>query len=127
MSKRQCRVSLLSGVLVLTVLATTLGTLGGAAAMEIADRQDQAATETTAEETDIEEVSLSADYYNPTFSMWAKADNSAQEVDLTATTPVYVYVLIPLVLVLLVFALSLLLVNRTLRIDPILLLGSKNE
>ncbi len=127
MSKRQCRVSLLSGVLALTVLAAALGTLGGAAAMEISNKLEQAAAETTAEETDVEEVSLSADYYNPTFSMWAKADSASQEVDLTATTPAYVYVLIPLVLVLLVFVLSLILINRNLKIEPMYLLGGKNE
>ena len=132
MSKRQCRVSLLTGVLVLTILAATLGTLGGAGAMQLANREDQAATETVSEETDVEEVSveeasLSADDYNPMFSMWAKADKSAQEVDLTATTPMYVYVVIPLALVLLVLVLSLVLINRNLKIEPIYLLSGKME
>ncbi len=127
MSKRQCRVSLLSGVLALTVLASGLGTLGGAAAMEVSNRQEQAAAETVSAETDAEELPLSADDYNPKYSLWAKADNANQEVDLTAAAPAYVYVLIPLALVLLVFALSLLLVNRNLKIEPMYLLGGKME
>ena len=128
MSKRQCRVSLLTGVLVLTILAAALGTLGGAGAMQLANRQDETVTvESTVEETDAEEVIYSADDYNPKYSMWAKADKSAQEVDLTATTPVYVYVAIPLALVLLVLVLSLVLINRNLKIEPIYLLSGKME
>lgn len=127
MSKRQCRVSLLAGILVLTILAAALGALGGAGAMQLANREDQIATETISEASDTEEVPLSADDYNPVFSMWAKADKFAQEVDLTATTPVYVYVVIPLALVLLVLVLSLVLIYRNLKIDPIYLLSSKSE
>lgn len=127
MSKRQCRASLLAGLLALTVLASGLGTAGAAAALELFHRQEQAAAETVSEESGDEEGLLAADDYNPKYSMWAKADNANQEVDLTATTPVFVYVLIPLALVLLVLALSLLLVNHNLKIDPILLLGGKND
>ena len=127
MSKRQCRMSLLTGILVLTILAATLGTLGGAGAMQLFNREDQAATETVSETSDTEEVPLSADDYNPMFSLWAKADKSAQEVDLAAATPVYVYVMIPLALVLLVLVLSLVLINRNLKIEPIYLLSGKIE
>ena len=148
MSKRQCRVSLLTGVLVLTILAATLGTLGGAGAMQLFNREEEpAATETVntassaeesnleednleesdIEEATVEEIPLSMDDYNPMFSLWAKGNNSAQEVDLTATTPVYVYVVIPLALVLMVLVLSLVLINRNLKIEPIYLLSGKIE
>lgn len=146
MTKSQCRVSMLAGVLVLTVLASCLGTLGGAAAMEVFHRQEQAAAEAAsednlAEESNLEEIAETDDgkedaaedvildpgEYNPKYSPWAQNANARQNVNFAARTPVFVYVLVPLALVLLVFVLSLLLVNRNLKIDPIYLLSSKSE
>ncbi len=144
MSRRQCRVSLLAGILALTVLASGLGTVGAAVSLELFHRQEQTVSEeSTAEESTIEEstieesttgestteekVSLSEDEYNPKYSLWAKADSTRQQLEVTAQTPAFVFVLVPLALVLLVFVLSLLLVNRNLKIEPIYLLSGKME
>lgn len=61
------------------------------------------------------------------YSLWAKADSTRQQLEVTAQTPVFVFVLIPTALVLLVFVLSLLLVNRNLKTEPIYLLSGKME
>lgn len=125
MSRRQCRVSLLAGILALTVLASGLGTVGAAVSLELFHKQEQTAVETTG--TAGEEISFSEDEYNPKYSLWAKADSTRQQLEVTVQTPVFVFALVPLALVLLVFVLSLILVNRNLKIEPIYLLSGKME
>lgn len=134
MTSRQCRVSLLAGVLTLTILASGLGTAGAAVSLELFHKQEETTVETTGtegtteiEETDGKEISFSEGEYNPKYSLWAKADSTRQQLEVTAQTPVFVFVLIPTALVLLVFVLSLLLVNRNLKIEPIYLLSGKME
>lgn len=133
MTSRQCRTSLLAGILALTVLASGLGTAGAAVGLELFHKQEQTTAETVSEESTAEEstteekVSLSEDEYNPKYSLWAKADSTRQQLEVTAQTPAFVFMLVPLALVLLVFAFSLLLVNRNLKIEPIYLLSGKME
>ncbi len=146
MSKRQCRVSLMAGILILTVLASSLGTAGAAMALEVFHRQEQTASETVREENFDEEnpaeeiaeadtvekdaatdVLLDPGEYNPKYSPWAQNASASQNITFDVRTPVFVYAVIPLALILLVFALSLLLVNRNLKVEPIYLLSGKME
>ena len=62
-----------------------------------------------------------------TFSIWAKGQTEVTEPETDATVPVAVYVFIPVCLLVFIFLLSLVLVNRNLKTEPILLLSGKGE
>lgn len=115
MTKRQCRVSLLAGLLTLTLAAVLFGSVCGAAAMDH--------TEFLAREEIID-----ADY-STEYSLWAvktdpvEADSAADD----AAAPIVLFLAISLGLLAAVFLLSLLLVNRNLKIEPIYLLSGKME
>ncbi len=152
MTKRQCRVSMVSGVLVLTLLASAVGGVGGGmllsfsenipAVEQTAEGEEASAPVSSAPEADSSVEAPSAETaidgepeaetiggFDIKFSLWAKDQERAEQElgALKVQMPAWLYFLVPLVLVAAVFLLSLLLVNRNLRTDPILLLGSKNE
>ncbi|MCH5352344.1 MAG: FtsX-like permease family protein [Acutalibacter sp.] len=107
MSKHQCRVSLLSGLMILVLLAVCVGTALGA---------------TSIVERDSGEVEAST--YLTTFSDWKNV--SIQTEEETAVPPV-LFLAIPIMMWLLTLCLGLLLLGRSLRIDPIYLLSGKME
>ena len=114
MSKKQCRKSLIAGVLVLSLAAAIVGSACGAVILNTMDSNDDI-TETTEFSTD--------------YSLWA-ANKPAAEVkldtaDVIVTTSLYIA--IPILLVLFVYLLALFLVERNLKIEPILLLSTKVE
>lgn len=113
MSKNQCRVSLMAGILVLALVASVIGVGIGAVLL-----QSDVLTDTAQSET--EEI-------NTTFSIWAKGQTEVTEPETDATVPVAVYVFIPVCLLVFIFLLSLVLVNRNLKTEPILLLSGKGE
>lgn len=113
MSKAQCRVSLMAGILVLALVASVIGVGIGAVLL-----QSDVLTDTAQSET--EEI-------NTTFSIWAKGQTEVTEPETDATVPVAVYVFIPVCLLVFIFLLSLVLVNRNLKTEPILLLSGKGE
>ena len=113
MSKAQCRVSLMAGILVLALVASVIGVGIGAVLL-----QSDVLTGTAQSET--EEI-------DTTFSIWAKGQTEVTEPDTDATVPVAVYVFIPVCLLVFIFLLSLVLVNRNLKTEPILLLSGKGE
>ena len=113
MSKAQCRVSLMAGILVLVLVASVIGVGIGAVLL-----QSDVLTDTAQSET--EEI-------DTTFSIWAKGQTEIAEPETDATMPVAVYVFIPVCLLVFIFLLSLVLVNRNLKTEPILLLSGKGE
>ena len=113
MSKAQCRVSLMAGILVLALVASVIGVGIGAVLL-----QSDVLTGTAQAET--KEI-------DTTFSIWAKGQTEVTEPETDATVPVAVYVFIPVCLLVFIFLLSLVLVNRNLKTEPILLLSGKGE
>lgn len=113
MSKAQCRRSLMAGILVLALVASVIGVGIGAVLL-----QSDVLTGTAQSET--EEI-------DTTFSIWAKGQTEVTEPETDATVPVAVYVFIPVCLLVFIFLLSLVLVNRNLKTEPILLLSGKGE
>ena len=113
MSKAQCRISLMAGILVLALIASIIGVSIGAGLL-----QSDLMTNTAQAET--EEI-------DTTFSIWAKGQMEVAEPEADVTVPVTVYVLVPLCLLVFIFVLSLVLVNQNLKTEPILLLSGKGE
>ena len=150
MSKGQCRVSLISGILVLTLLASAVGSVGGAVLMGRIDLNASTTAEETVENAESEapveeiEADLTEDTaaetleaaeepeegfaeFSTKFSLWASENNSVDYTGNDVTTPTALFFVIPLAMLLIVLILSLLLVNRNLKIEPIYLLSSKSE
>ena len=65
--------------------------------------------------------------FSTKFSLWASENNSVDYTGKDVTTPVALFFVIPLIMLLVVLVLSLLLVNRNLKIEPIYLLSAKSE
>ena len=151
MSRRQCRVSLISGLLVLTLLASAVGSACGAVLMNSIDL-NPASGETAGEldsEVPVEEMELTEDAtgeeafdeglqnaegaeesfaeFSTKFSLWATESNSVDYTGSDVTTPIALFFVIPLLMLLVVLVLSLVLTNRNLKIEPIYLLSSKSE
>lgn len=117
MSKRQCRISILAGVMLLTVIAASLGSLGGVILLE---KTQEAAAET-------ESVEVNQYTYDTRYSMWAKGRELAENTEIEVETPTAVYFAVPAAVVLLVLAISWVLMARSFRIDPIYLLSTKDK
>ena len=113
MSKRQCRVSLLAGVLAVTLLAAGIGTAAGAVMMNT--YHENAAQETSAED------------YDPAYSLWLKSKTAQEDMTKDFRAPGWLYGLVPLALMGAVGVLSVGMVNRNLKVEPIYLLSSKAE
>ena len=107
MTKHQCKVSLLSGLLVLALLAVCVGAaLGGAAVLHgDSDKREESA-------------------YLTTFSDWTNVTVRAEE---EAAVPPVLFLAVPTAVWLLTLCLGLLLLRRNLRIEPIYLLSGKLE
>ena len=135
MSKRQCRVSLISGILALTVLSSAVGSAGAALLMSrvdltggtntaIIEEEPQEEAEGSAEETLAEPTETFAEF-STKFSLWASESNTVDYTGSDVTAPAALFFAIPLALFAAVLLLSLLLVNRNLKIEPIYLLSEK--
>ena len=113
MNKAQCRVSLMAGILVLAMVASIIGVGIGAVLLQSDLMSSTAQAET-------EEI-------DTTFSIWAKGQTEVTEPETDVTVPVAVYVFIPVCLLMFIFLLSLVLVNRSLKQEPIELLNRKSD
>lgn len=111
MSKAQCRVSLMAGILVLALVASVIGVGVGSALLQADLLNDTA--------------QLDAEKIDMTFSTWMQ-ESTAVSISET-NVPIGVYALSPTVLCAVIFGLSLMLVNQSLRIEPILLLSRKES
>lgn len=132
LSKRQCRVSLLSGLLMLTLAAAVLGSASAGVLLNKADSFRQ--MQSVGEEIDGEVVATASSnmdlggvyHFNARYSPWAMWDVKGNQAELeTVAAPRSIFIAAPLLLFLLVWLLALLLVNRNLKIEPIYLLSEK--
>jgi len=136
-TKGQCRASILAGLLALTLLAAGLGSAGAGVLLnrsnQLAEAQDVMG-DTGGELAVVEsESGYKSDWglggiynFSGQFSPWAMWDIKGNQAQLTGiTVPLAVYIGAPLLLWGLVAALAVALVNRNLRIEPILLLGTR--
>lgn len=116
MSKRQCRVSLASGVIVLSVVAVVLGTIGSVFLIDKVETLDLSGQA---------ESKFSTEY-----SLWAANTSTVVELEEdteTGTSQLVLNLAIPAGLILITVSLSVILVNRNLKIEPILLLSAREE
>lgn len=137
MTKRQCRVSLLSGLLALTVTAAILGSCCAGLLLEKAEdyqQMDSVSREVEMADGEIvymptEKMDLGGVYhFSARYSPWAMWDAKGNQAKLDVIDPpAAVYALSPLLLCLLTLLLAVIFVNRSLKIDPILLLSDKEE
>ena len=138
-TKAQCRASILVGLLTLTLIASGLGSLG---AEILLSRSDQLAAAQGMEQEEGAELALvdsgsesgyKSDWglggvynFSGQYSPWAMWDIKGSQAGLTdVTLPLGMYIAAPLALWLLVGALAWVLVDRNLKIEPILLLGTR--
>lgn len=119
MSKRQCRVSLLAGLMILTIVAAGIGSLCGAVVLDKVQ-------ETTAK-TEIVDNLESQYTYDTRYSPWAKNRELAENTDIEVETPVTLYFITPMMICCLVLIGALLLMRYSFSIDPIYMLSSKEK
>ena len=129
-TKSRCRVSILSGLLVLTLLFSAVGSLAGAFLMENGDVISTDETELyfpedAGGESEEQFLSLFEVDLDTAFSLWAVQSENA--VALETASILWVYFTVPCLLCAVIALLSLLLINRNMKIDPIYLLSSKSE
>lgn len=127
LSNRQCRASLLAGVMTVTLCAALLGSTAAgvmlnqaeAAAAQVQQEEEEPATQSM-------DWGLGGIYdFSAKYSPWAMWDVAGNQADrLQAPVPWWVCLGAPLALTGLVGALALALVNRSLKTEPILLLNT---
>lgn len=123
MSKKQCRVSLLGGLAVLTAVSVLAGAVLGTAALSMV-REEPAPSGTAVEEPAPEE--LDARYrFSTKFSMWAAGRELAEDAVIEADAPMPVYIAMPIAMCLIVLLLAWLLLERSFKTDPIYLLSTR--
>ena len=113
MTKKQCTLSIVSGIVMITLTASILGSAGGAALIEKMDVTRQGSEEPFAD-------------YDLEYSVWTRA-NETVDVELDVSTPWPIYAAIPCGFTLTAFVLAVLMVNRSIQIEPIYLLSPKAE
>lgn len=149
LSKAGCRVSLLSGVLSLMLLASLLGSAGAFAAFQVSGQPaGQPETEITASaaepENSLSEAEPASQEDDPAeeaekpqetgltefstkYSLWTAEEETKSFPEQQVPTPLALYLVPPAALWLFALLLSLFLVNRSLKADPMELLGQKTE
>lgn len=139
LSKSQCRVSLMSGILVLAVPAVVLGSWVSWAMsdVEFSDKYATADSLNSSAEPVVGELSISETdesmetaYFSRDYSLWAENENSETDITLDDTAVSLqriIYYVIPISIFLCVLILAILIINHNLRIEPILLLGGQGE
>lgn len=128
MTKNQCRISLLSGIFVLSFLAVLAGSLAGRAAVGLLHQAESRTVSATAKDLEtaaLEDIPFSRDY-----SLWAKLEDSQPNIELGKSDMALqnaVCVFIPLLVLLAIVFLSLAAINKNLKMEPLTLLGRSNE
>lgn len=115
LSRRQCRISIISGVMLITAIATTAGSVGSSFLL------DRIPT--------TEEVNQTG--YSTMYSSWAMdstASDQNESNETATTTPIwYINLAVPAILFFFMLISSVLLVNKNLAIEPIMLLSTKGD
>jgi len=116
MTKHQCRVSLIAGILVLALVGTILGSTLGAVMVSTVDLNSSVGQES------------SYSVYRTKYSDWTNKWNQVIEVQDVQSVPLEALAMgIPLVLLLLIVVLSLVMVGFNLRVEPIMILSGKED
>lgn len=116
MTKRQCRVSLMAGILILALVGSVLGSTAGAVMVSSLDLDSGAGQEGT------------YSVFHTKFSDWTNKWNQVTAVQDIQPVPLTTLALgIPLALLGLIAVLSLVMVGFNLRVEPILILGGKGD
>lgn len=129
-SRRQCRVSIISGLMVLAVIGTALGSAGGAVLLHWEDMHPSESETVTAHTVYGDQEVAAFAGFDIRFSQWAKAQVSADDLELSESSRAVqqsLLVAAPALVLALIWALGVLLVNRNLRIEPILLLSTRAD
>ncbi len=115
MSRRQCRISIISGIMILTIAATILGSI--VSSVLIQSMLIVGETKQTG--------------YSTMYSSWAREEEGSKLLDRfnedVPDTTGYLNFAVPAVLLLFMLTSSVILVNRNLSIEPILLLSSRGD
>ncbi len=111
MSKRQCRISIIAGLLVLMLTATALGSASGVLLMENVELSTQ---------------QQATDEFDTRYSMWAKGQIKNDVSDMESPVPVLVYFAVPFSICTGMLLMALLFVNMNLKVEPIQLLSARN-
>ncbi len=119
MTKSQCRVSLLAGLIILTVFSACAGSVCGTLALDKV-REPQVTASTTEERDSLYS-------YDTRYSTWAAGRELAEKTEIDVEVPVYVSYTIPLCISLLVLVLALMLMTAGFRTDPIYLLSTREK
>lgn len=139
LSKRQCRVSLISGILALALPAVVLGSWASwmMGNVEFEEKQSQAAGMSSGIEPEVGDMSVSAPdesietaYFSRDYSLWAENENSEADIVLDETALAVqkvLYFAVPGAVFICVALLALVMVNGNLRVEPILLMGGQAE
>ena len=137
LSTRQCRVSLVSGILVLAIPAVALGSWASWAMGNMEFEKERPMAAETGTEPEVGDMSMAESeenietaYFSRDYSLWAESENSGADIvlgDEALSMQKMLYFIMPSSLLLCVLLLSVLLVNSNLRIEPILLLGGPEE
>ena len=130
MTKGQCRVSLMAGLMILSLAATAIGSAGAGVLLDRVDAysMEQAQAQSAKiEEGKVVDWNLGGIYnFSAKYSPWAMWDVQGNKAKLQGIeAPAGVFVAAPLALDLLILLLGLVLIGRSLRIEPILLLNAK--
>lgn len=137
MTRAQCRTSILAGVMVLTLLACVIGGTAGAVLTSRVDlgaagkmtniysEPAESGEENEAAQPKIEKTGVTQ--FNTKYSLWAAGEARQEITEEAEAASVWLYLAAPAALWLFVLLLAVILVNRNLKIDPILLLGGKEE
>nr|WP_290462999.1 FtsX-like permease family protein [Acutalibacter muris] len=130
MTKGQCRVSLMAGLMVLSLAATAIGSVGAGVLLDRVDAyslEQAQAQSAKMEEGRVVDWNLGGIYnFSAKYSPWAMWDVQGNKAELQKIeAPAGVFMAAPLALDLLVLLLGLCLIGRSLRIEPLLLLNAK--
>lgn len=116
MTKRQCRVSLMAGILTLALAGCFLGSAIGMAMVSAVDLDSGVGQE------------ASYSVFRTKFSDWTNKWNQVTAVQEVRPVPLLAVALgVPLILLLLIAVLSLVMVGSNLRVEPIMILGGKDR
>ena len=115
MTKRQCRVSLMAGILILALMGCFLGTTVGVVMVSAVDLDGGVGQE------------ASYSVFLTKFSDWTNKWNQVTAVQDAASIPLAAVALgVPLALIVFLTVLSLVMVGFNLRVEPIVILGGKD-
>ena len=116
MTKHQCRVSLMAGVLALALVGTILGSRLGTMMVSTVDLDSDKGQES------------SYSVYRTKYSDWTNKWNQVVEVQDVEPVPLDALAVgVPLALLILIAVLSLIMIGSNLRVEPVLILGGKGD